>query len=410
MTAERRVVASLLNGGAASFRLYSGLAGDVRDPVLAELMSRMKALTSSGRDWDVGTLFEEFKDHPVITAEYLAYLIELGGSPESVRFQRQDVLDERLREKLGYMLGQVRTRPAAEVAAELQSAIWEYQRAGVSGWDRRDALKRMLDEIERDLASGMKIRTGIGGIDDFCGGFRGGEVTFLGARPTAGKSALAVNIADYLIIKGHKVLFFDLETGDTTLLERFVSLHTGIPIWQIAQRRLSEDELVRVVRAAGEIEELPLTINDHLGLSIGDIQAQAISSGAELIIIDYLTLLVRDTADETTQLGDIMAGLVGISKGLNVPILVLGQLNRYLEHRTDQRPRLSDIRGSGKIEEYAFKIWFLDYPFKYDQDASPDHKELIIAKCKHGPTGKVDLHWEGSTMRLSDPPERSVAV
>lgn len=399
---ERRIVGALLSGKATDLQLYADRIR-LTDPLLRRVYERMQSLVSEGRDYDLHTLAAEFSGDNDITAEYLIELAEEDAIPSDIPRAVASLEDHRFRAEVSRLESTSRELTAIELSEKLQAEIWEYQRAGVPQWERRGAFQRMLESIEHDMTHGVEMVTGIGELDRIIGGLYRKEVTYIGARPSVGKSALAVNVAYHLIQQGKRVLYVDMESGDEAMMQRFTCLYTGIPLVNIHRRLLSPAQIERIIRAAAELSDMPLWINDRCGQSVGDIYQQALAVKADFVIVDYLNLMLKNSDEEVGELGDIMCGLNTMSKQLNVPVWVLGQLNRKLEDRTDKRPRMSDIRGSGKIEEFTGNIILLHWPHKYDEKELPDRYEAVISKQKHGPVGIVDLRWQPEIIKISNP-------
>ena len=399
---ERGIIGALLGADAGEFQLYSTYAR-IDDPILAEIFQRQKRLVESGRDPGLETVAAEFKDHPVITPEFLVGLMEEECIPSAIPRVAQTLNDERFRSEVKRVDPYGKT--AGEIADELQSAIWDFQRAGVQEWVRKEAFQRMLDEIEHSMTHGVEMVTGITPLDKVIGGLYRQEVTYIGARPSTGKTAWAVTVTYNLIRKGKSVLYIDLESGDTAIMKRLCCLETGIPIVDIHRATLTPEQLGKLAVASGRLSQLPIVISDRCGQSVGDIYQQAIQCKADCVIVDYINYLVRgdNQNNEVSQLGDIMTGFATMAKTLNIPVLILGQLNRQLEGRVDKRPRLSDIRASGRIEEVATNVYFLHYPYKFDENELPDKFEVVVGKSRHGPTGVVELRWQPEIQRFTTP-------
>ena len=250
------------------------------------------------------------------------------------------------------------------------------------------------------------ILTGFIAFDRIKQGLRGGELIVFGGRPGSGKSVWAGNVAVEAAKQGDAVLIFSLEmqTEDFTL--RMLSSVSGINLQSVRSGQLDDQQGERVKRSGAMLENLPITIDDSGGLTIGQLvgraRAAAIRSKVALIIVDYLQLVQGKGDTRQQQVGDVTRTLKALSKDLNIPIIGLSQLNRGIEGREDKRPRLSDLRESGDIEQDADLVGLL-----YRIECGPDSPmfgkaELIIAKHRNGPTGKVDLQFEGHFCRFRE--------
>ena len=240
------------------------------------------------------------------------------------------------------------------------------------------------------------------------GGLHSSDLIILAARPSMGKTALAMNIAVNAALSGKKVLIFSLEMAAQQLVERAVSSMASVPLASIRSGDLDPRQLELVEKRMAIFKRLPLKIDDSSGLSIGQVQsrakAEAIEGGVDLIVVDYLQLMsARGEQSREREVSVISAGLKGLAKDLNIPVLALSQLNRGLESRTDRTPKLSDLRDSGSIEQDADLVLLLHR----NQDGGPGtplhgKAELIIAKHRNGPTGSLYLRFDGQFCRFGD--------
>jgi len=401
---EERIIAGLIAGGLPAFKIYGQFIGDdtFSDPTCKKLYNRMEGFASGSKEFNLVTLGEEFKQDPVISIEYLLRVSELEFSESSIPANLQVLQDHQFRENTTRLASEQKLITANELSDALQTEIWKYQQGLPNTWNREHAFRRVLDSIEYDMEHGVEMTTGLIDLDRVIGGLYRKEVTFVGARPSHGKTALAVNVASHLINKGKKVLYIDLESGDEPMMERFICYRTGIPIMNIRRRLLTTNQLSQIIRAANELTSLPITINDQTGITIGKIYNQARQINADVIIVDYLNCQLSGKIQEEAELGSLMQGYQTISKDLNVPIWVLGQLNRKIEDRTDKIPRIADIRGSGKIEEFSTNIILLHWPFVYDTTKLPNENFLYVLKQKHGPVEPVKLHWDAPKNKFAN--------
>lgn len=256
-------------------------------------------------------------------------------------------------------------------------------------------------EIERrskNKGAPIGVPTGFFELDDVIGGMRRGNLIVLGARPSVGKSALAVNIAVNAAKKGYRSLVFSLEMPVLDLATRIMCGEKMLPIHRVMNGDLKSggisDEWEKLAQAMGEVGKLPISIVDQMGIGLSEIRAiaqrQKSSSGLDLIVLDYLQLVQRNgNKGKTTndEISAISRALKCIAKDLEVPVLMLSQLSRKVEERSDQTPMLSDLRDSGSIEQDA------DVVLLMTRDKQDDNKptELIVAKNRNGPLNTVEL-------------------
>lgn len=272
----------------------------------------------------------------------------------------------------------------------------------------RQAMGKTLKMINARFEGKVEpgLLTGLMALDRIKQGLRGGELIVFGGRPGGGKSALAGNIAVEVGKQGGNVLIFSLEMQTMDFTERMISSVAGVNLQSIRSGQLDDHQHARVKSAGAMLERLNIRIDDSGGLSIGQLvgraRAAAIRGKIDLIIVDYLQLVKGKGDTRQQQVGDVTRALKTLAKDLNVPVIGLAQLNRGLESRTDKRPQLADLRESGDIEQDSDLVGLL-----YRIECGPDSPmfgkaELIIAKHRNGPKGKIDLLFEGHFCRFRE--------
>src|ERR1700729_744804 len=335
-----------------------------------------------------------------------------------------------------------------EQIEEAERRLYQMAEAGRydGGFQRfSDALKAAVDmaarAYERD-GSLSGIATGLTDLDRYMGGLQASDLVILAGRPGMGKTALATNIA-FNIAKAHQsqmradgtaetvnggiVGFFSLEMSSEQLATRIIAEQSGVPSYKIRRGDISEQDFHRVAEAVRDMQSIPFYIDQTGGISIAQLTARARrlkrQRGLDLLVVDYLQLLSgsKSRGDNRVQeLTEITTGLKALAKELNVPVVALSQLSRQVESRDDKRPQLSDLRESGSIEQDADVVLFVfreeyylenkkprigtpEYE-KWQLDMSLVHgkAEVIIGKQRHGPTGTVELQFEGQYTRFSD--------
>jgi len=249
------------------------------------------------------------------------------------------------------------------------------------------------------------ISTGFPDLDKLTSGLHGGEMVVLAARPSMGKTSLAMNIAETVVVEQQlPVGVFSLEMTAESLILRMLCSRARVNLRDIREGFLAERDFPRLTGAAGKMSTAPLYIDDTPGLSILQLRARARrmvqQHEIKLFVIDYLQLLhsTAKRADNRQQeIADISNGIKALAKELNVPVIVLSQLNREVEKEKNRKPRLSDLRESGAIEQDADLVALLYKPSGGDDDEGPREEQeslpvnLIIAKQRNGPTGEVNL-------------------
>jgi replicative DNA helicase len=300
----------------------------------------------------------------------------------------------------GYEGGQRSTELLAQAEREILSIAQGHADSGFTSM--ADEVKGAFDYIEK-VQSGaiVGVRTGYEDFDRKTGGLDGGELVVLAARPSMGKTALALNFArNHALEDGGCVGFFSLEMTKRELVMRLLLGEAEVDNTRFRNGMLSERDWRALTRAASKLEGQGLYFDDSMAVTVSDISAKARRLHREhkltMIIVDYIQLVQGRSAEERReqQVADISRSLKLLAKDLDLPVLALSQLNRGPEGRPDKRPMLSDLRESGAIEQDADKVMFIYRDDVYDEE-SPDAglAEVIISKQRNGPTGTVKLQF-----------------
>jgi replicative DNA helicase len=268
-----------------------------------------------------------------------------------------------------------------------------------------DILVHETERLEK-LANGESKMTGTPSgfrqLDEMTGGFQPGNLIVLASRPAMGKSSLVCNFAENVAWKAKlPVAFFSLEMSETELAHRFIASRARISSDRLRKGQVSK-EWSKVLRACNELAEAPLWIDDSSDLSMMDLRAkarrlQSSSGGLGLVIVDYIQLMRPDDprASRVEQVGQMSRGLKVLARELDVPVVALSQLSRAPEQRPDKVPMLADLRESGSIEQDADIVSFIYRDDYYDPDSDrPGEADLVVAKHRNGPIGKVQLVFQ----------------
>ena len=267
-----------------------------------------------------------------------------------------------------------------------------------------------IEELHRNKGQLRGIRTGYRDLDNMTAGLQRSDLIILAARPAMGKTTLVTNLAyNVATIAKMPVLFFSLEMSKEQLIDRMLADASGVDSWNIRTGNLSDDDFSKISEAMGEMAEAPIFIDDTPGLSILGMRTKARRAAHDhplgLIIVDYLQLMQASgshNGNRVQEVSEISRGLKLIARELNVPLIALSQLSRSVESRTPPIPQLSDLRESGSIEQDADIVSFIYRPGYYEPD-NPDVKnitDLIIAKHRNGPVGKVQLYFHPERLRF----------
>ncbi|MEI6781082.1 MAG: replicative DNA helicase [Verrucomicrobiota bacterium] len=281
----------------------------------------------------------------------------------------------------------------------------------------KELVKKAINTIEgfhqrQGMLTG--VGTGFADLDKMTSGLHGGEMVVIAARPSMGKTSLAMNIAEHVAIEQRlPVGVFSLEMTSESLVLRMLCSRSRVNLRNVREGFLAERDFPKLTGAAGKLASSPLFIDDSSGLSILQLRAKARRMsqqyGIKLFVIDYLQLLhstARRAENRQQEIADISSGIKSLAKELKVPVIVLSQLNRELEREKNRKPRLSDLRESGAIEQDADLVGLLYKPSSdeeesasaVEQDAVPVN--LLIAKQRNGPTGDVNLTFFKSYTRF----------
>ena len=270
-----------------------------------------------------------------------------------------------------------------------------------------EAFKR-IDNLSKHKGTLRGVPTGFVDLDNILSGFQKSDLIILASRPTLGKSSLSLDLARHIAIHAKlPVGIFSLEMSLDQVIDRLIASQANVDLWKIRTGHLSDvgedNDFIRIQQALDSLSEAQIFIDDAAVTNVLQMRAMArrlqAEKGLGLLIIDYLQLMEpRNASDPTVrQITEISRSLKGLAKELNVPVLALSQLSRAVEQRTPQIPRLADLRESGSLEQDADVVMFIYRPDRYQPDtAEKNIAEIIIAKHRNGPPGKIKLFFDES--------------
>ncbi len=271
-----------------------------------------------------------------------------------------------------------------------------------------DSFDRM-EELHRNKGALRGIRTGWRDLDNMTAGLQRSDLIILAARPAMGKTTLVTNLAyNVATVAKQPVLFFSLEMSKEQLVDRMLADASGVDAWNIRTGNLSDEDFSKLSEAMGEMAEAPIYIDDTPGLTTLEMRTKARRAAHEaplgLIIVDYLQLMQgsgRSDGNRVQEVSEISRGLKLIARELNVPVIALSQLSRSVESRSPQIPQLADLRESGSIEQDADIVMFIYREAYYNPETERENiTDLIIAKHRNGPVGKVELYFHPERLRF----------
>lgn len=268
----------------------------------------------------------------------------------------------------------------------------------------KDVVLNALDKIEmasKNKGSVTGLPTGFVDLDYKTSGMQPSDLVLIAARPSMGKTAFVLNIAQHMAFKNDvTVAIFSLEMSKEQLVNRLFSLESKVDSQSLRTGNLSDEDWAKLIEGAGIIGKSHLIIDDTPGISVGELRSKCrkykLEHNLGIIIIDYLQLMTGSKKSDSRQqeISDISRSLKEVARELNVPVIALSQLSRAVEQRPDHRPMLSDLRESGAIEQDADVVMFIYRDDYYNKDSEKKNiAEIIIAKQRNGPIGTVELVW-----------------
>ena len=318
-------------------------------------------------------------------------------------------------------------RDAQQLLDEAEAKIFQIaeggQRSGQGFQDIKELLPQVAERIDylfsRDNPSDVTgIPTGFSDLDSMTSGFQGGDLVIVAGRPSMGKTAFSINIAENVALglgglqSGLPVAIFSMEMASTQLAMRMIGSVGRLDQHRMRTGRLEDEDWEKLTTALGKLNEAPIFIDEGAALSSFDVRARARRLHRQcgklgLIVVDYLQLMAapagRQGENRATEISEISRSLKALAKELDVPVVALSQLNRSVEQRPDKRPVMSDLRESGAIEQDADLILFIYRDEVYNPDSNDKGTaEIIIAKQRNGPIGRVKLTFIGEHTRFEN--------
>ncbi len=403
---------------------------DFYKPANGAIYDAMVELYDKHASIDIVQLNQSLADRAILDAVGgVNYLVELADAVPSAanaahyaRLVREKAMVRRLIEAAGDILYEAYHSPdqAQSILDHAEQRIFE-----IAQGSQESAIESLAELIKQTMAmleanEGKQLTglpTGFAELDDLTAGFQRGEMIVIAARPSMGKTALALNIAEHMAMQGFGVGLFSLETSKQQVVQRMLCARSGIDSRKMRRNMLGPEEYRALMGACDDLLGAPIYVEDSPGLSLLQMRAKArrmvTQHDIKVIFIDYLQLMASGGRVESRQIevSNISRGIKAMARELNLPVVCLSQLNRSPEQREGHRPRISDLRESGSIEQDADVVAMLhreDYYHQGDDDWADTNQEkvgvaeLIIAKQRNGPTGVVHLSWIASSTRFRD--------
>jgi len=419
--AESSVLGGLLLDNGAWDRVGDLLVdGDFYRYEHRQVYAAIGALVNASRPADVITVYEHLqalgKAEEIGGLGYLNALAQYVPSASNIRRYAEIVRERSILRKLVSASDEIATnafntqgRAVAQILDEAEQKIFNIGEEGSRMKQGFQAMPQLvvdlLDRVQ-EMADNQNditgVPTGFFDFDRMTSGLQPGDLIVLAARPSMGKTALAINIAEHVALnEGLPVAVFSMEMGASQLAVRIVGSIGRIDQGHLRTGKLSDDEWPRLTEAIEKLRNVSLHIDETPGLTPSELRANARRLARQcgklgLIVVDYLQLMSGSNSsggdNRATEIGEISRGLKMLAKELQCPVIALSQLNRSVEQRTDKRPMMSDLRESGAIEQDADVIMFIYRDDYYNKESKePGVAEVIIGKQRNGPTGTVKL-------------------
>ncbi len=432
--AEKAVLAAMLLGSDAEVvegAMMKLSADEFYRPAHRKIFEAMEELYNRGVPIDQLSLADRLKSRGELDAiGGKAYIVELGNNMYALAnwSHHADIVkrEAMLRSLIGASvritaLGYDAPDDLDEVVETSEKLLFEVTNRRVStNFKKIDSLVvetfNELQELASTKTKYRGVRTGFNDLDDLFGGLRGGDLVILAARPSVGKTALALNIASRAAQLGTSVAFFSLEMSANQLIQRILSTETRVNSKKMQTGQMSAQDWTELVSVSDRLSKLNLWVDDTPSASILEVRAKArrqlrhVEPNKGLIIVDYLQLMQpqnQRTESRQVEIAEISRGLKILAKEMDMPIIALSQLSRAVESRQGKRPILSDLRESGAIEQDADIVMFLDRSLSKEEGDQEDRPQwgtadVIVAKHRNGPIGTISLAFQTDCTRFDN--------
>lgn len=425
LDAERAVLGSILRDNHCLTEVVKLLAADqFYSDKHQKIFHSMVQMFDAGKAIDAFTLGDELARAGV--------LMEIGGAPALKELYDETITAAYVGQYARIVHDRAMLRSLIHAATEILRDAYENagdaeellqmtekkvfaileRRLGRSAAKMHDVLTRAFDRISyrqtRDGSVGG-VPTRFHDLDELTDGWQNSELIILAARPSVGKTALALNFIEHAVVECKlPSLFVSLEMSELELAERLLCSHARVNGHLLRKNRLDSEDMQKLIDAGNDLSSAPLFIDDSPGQTMLHISATArrlkLREGLRFIVVDYLQLIEPDDkkVSRNEQIGVISRRLKNLARELNVPVIALSQLNRGVESREGHRPRMADLRESGSIEQDADVVLLLHRDDAYDPQDKPGQAEIIIAKQRNGPVGEVRLSFRKELTRFEN--------
>lgn len=417
--AEQSVVGAMLMDKDAILTASEIISGqDFYQTAYGVIFDSMVELFNEGKPVDLVTLQERLKEKDVppeiASLEFVRDLLNAVPTSANVKYYAEIVSDKSMMRRLIKLNEEIANacyagkEPVPAILETTEKSVFELlQRRNTGEYvPIKQVVLNTLERIERAAKSKgtvTGIPTGFIDLDYKLSGLQPSDLVLIAARPSMGKTAFVLNIAQYVAFKKDKgVAIFSLEMSKEQLVNRLFALESQVDSQALRTGNLKDSDWEKLIEGAGIIGKSNLIIDDTPGISVSELRSKCrkykLEHNIELVIIDYLQLMTgsvgKRSESRQQEISEISRSLKALARELNVPVVALSQLSRAVESRPDKRPMLSDLRESGAIEQDADVVMFIYRDEYYNKDSDKKKQaEIIIAKQRNGPVGTVDLAW-----------------
>ena len=426
--AEQSVVGAMLMDKDAITTASEIISGnDFYQSAYGIIFDSMVELFNESKPVDLITLQERLKEKDVpaevASLEFVKDLVTAVPTSANVKYYAQIVADKSMMRKLIKLNEEIANTCYAgkesleAVLEKTEKAVFDLLQKRNTGEyvPIKQVVLNALDRIEKaskNKGTVTGIPTGFIDLDYKRSGLQPSDLVLVAARPSMGKTAFVLNIAQYMAFKKDKgVAIFSLEMSKEQLVNRLFSLESQVDAQALRTGNMKDSDWEKLIEGAGIIGKSNLIIDDTPGISVSELRSKCrkykLEHGLDIVIIDYLQLMTgsvgKNSESRQQEISEISRSLKGLARELNVPVVALSQLSRAVESRPDKRPMLSDLRESGAIEQDADVVMFIYRDEYYNKDSEfKKQAEIIIAKQRNGPVGTVNLAWLGEYTKFAN--------
>jgi len=426
--AEQSVVGAMLMDKDAITTASEIISGnDFYQSAYGIIFDSMVELFNESKPVDLITLQERLKEKDVpaevASLEFVKDLVTAVPTSANVKYYAQIVADKSMMRKLIKLNEEIANTCYAgkesleAVLEKTEKAVFDLLQKRNTGEyvPIKQVVLNALDRIEKaskNKGTVTGIPTGFIDLDYKLSGLQPSDLVLVAARPSMGKTAFVLNIAQYMAFKKDKgVAIFSLEMSKEQLVNRLFSLESQVDAQALRTGNMKDSDWEKLIEGAGIIGKSNLIIDDTPGISVSELRSKCrkykLEHGLDIVIIDYLQLMTgsvgKNSESRQQEISEISRSLKGLARELNVPVVALSQLSRAVESRPDKRPMLSDLRESGAIEQDADVVMFIYRDEYYNKDSEfKKQAEIIIAKQRNGPVGTVNLAWLGEHTKFAN--------